>query len=89
MVPPTSVEVDASKAHDLSISFVNDGTGGSHATDTNLYVGGFDINGKHVDGGAFASNNASLGYDAIDPHAAVMVVNGTATYHLGTDYWHA
>ena len=81
--------IDATKAHDLSISFVNDGTGGSHATDTNLYVGGMEVDGHHVDGSAFASNNASLGYDAIDSHAAVMVVNGVATYHLGPDYWHA
>jgi hypothetical protein len=80
--------VDASKAHDLSISFINDAYGGSHATDTNLYVGGLEINGRHVDGNAFASNNASLGYDWIDGHAAVMVVNGAATYHLGSEYWH-
>ena len=65
--------VDATKAHDLSISFVNDGFGGSHATDTNLYVGGVTLDGQHVDGGAFTSNNASLGYDSSDPHAAVMV----------------
>jgi beta-glucanase (GH16 family) len=81
--------IDPDKAHDIAISFLNDDFGGSHETDRNLYVHKLEINGKPVDGSAFAANDASLGYDAIDPHAAVMVTDGTATYHLdGSDYWH-
>jgi beta-glucanase (GH16 family) len=80
--------VDPDKAHDVAIRFVNDAFDGSHETDRNLYVHGLEIDGKPVDGSAFAANDASLGHDAIDPHAAVMVTNGTATYHVGADYWH-
>ena len=80
--------LDPSQAHDVAISFVNDAFGGSHATDRNLYVEGLDINGKHVDGNAFATNDAALDHGSLDPNAAVMVANGTASFHVAADYWH-
>jgi hypothetical protein len=36
--------------HDLAISFLNDGYGGSAATDRNLYVKGIEVNGTPVPG---------------------------------------
>jgi hypothetical protein len=85
-IPVDLGAIDLSEARDLSIRFVNDGTDGPHATDTNLYVAGLELNGQYVQGNAFASNDAALGHDAIEPNAAVMVANGTATYNA-SDYW--
>jgi lysophospholipase L1-like esterase len=75
--------VDASQAHDLSISFANDASNGTQGADRNLYVGGLEVNGHHVDG-----NAASAAPDPLDPNAAALLGNGSVTYHLGSDYWH-
>jgi endoglucanase len=65
--------------HTLSVNFTNDAWGGTPDTDRNLYVNSVDINGVHFQGNT-AVNNAANGNEAVDPTAAVMDVNGTATF---------
>ena len=42
----------AAGAHDVGVSFLNDASGGTAATDRNLYVKGIDVNGTAVPGAA-------------------------------------
>jgi hypothetical protein len=65
----------------IDITFLNDAWGGTSATDRNLYVESLDINGVHFAGNT-AANNAANGGEATDPTAAVMDVNGTATFNI-------
>jgi hypothetical protein len=67
------------------VQFVNDAWDGTAATDghdRDVYIGSITMNGATEQGQAFASNNASLGRDSIDPHAAVMLTNGTVAYNV-------
>jgi serralysin len=68
-----------SGAHTVSVNFINDGWGGTAATDRNLYVQSIDLNGEHILGSS-ANNTAANGSASVDPTAAVMQVNGTATF---------
>ena len=65
----------------VSVQFLNDAWGGSAATDRNLYVQSVDVNGQHFAGNT-AANDAANGYASVDPTAAVMDVNGTATFDI-------
>jgi hypothetical protein len=65
----------------VAINYINDAWGGSADTDRNLYVQSIDVNGVHFAGNT-ASNTAANGAEASDPSAAVMDVNGTATFHI-------
>ena len=73
---------DPNAAHHVEVRFINDawdGQGGE-GHDRNLYVGSVAM-GTHVIAGTNAtSNTASFGYDSLDPHAAVMVGNGTVSF---------
>jgi predicted xylan-binding protein with Ca-dependent carbohydrate-binding module len=64
---------------EVAVNYINDTSGGTVATDRNLYVQGLDANGHHF-AGASATNTASLG--GTDPAAAHMVINGSLTFHL-------
>lgn len=66
-------------AHTVDVNFINDGWGGTAATDRNLYVQSIAIGGETVAGTA-AHNNAANGSEAADPNAAVMMVNGTSEF---------
>jgi endoglucanase len=61
----------------VAVNYINDASGGTSATDRNLYVSGIDVNGHHFDGTS-ATNTASVGYT--DPNAADMLANGTLTF---------
>jgi hypothetical protein len=81
---------DFSTASTVQINYVNDNWGGTADTDRNLYVQSLDINGQHVAGNA-ANNNAAHGEASADPNAAVMHIDGTATFdvqHPTQDLWH-
>jgi hypothetical protein len=65
----------------IDIQFLNDAWGGTPDTDRNLYVQSIDVNGVHFQGNT-AVNNAANGGEASDPSAAVMDINGTATFHV-------
>ena len=65
----------------VDLTFLNDVWGGSAAMDRNLYVESLDVNGIHFQGNT-ATNNAANGAEAIDLTAAVMAVNGLATFHI-------
>lgn len=65
----------------IDIQFLNDAYGGTPDTDRNLYIQSLDINGVHF-GGNTAANNAANGHAGDDPTAAVMDINGTATFNI-------
>jgi endoglucanase len=65
----------------IDVVFLNDAWGGSADTDRNLYVQSVDINGVHFDGNT-AINNAANGGESTDQMAAVMDINGTASFHI-------
>jgi hypothetical protein len=65
----------------IDIQFLNDAWGGSADTDRNLYVQSIDVNGVHFQGNT-ADNDAANGHQADDPSAAVMDIDGTATFHI-------
>jgi hypothetical protein len=65
----------------VDIQFLNDAYGGTPSTDRNLYVQSIDVNGVHFQGNT-ASNDAANGHQADDPSAAVMDINGTATFNI-------
>jgi beta-glucanase (GH16 family)/uncharacterized protein with FMN-binding domain len=67
-------------AHAVTVNFINDAWGGTTSTDRNLYVQSIDINGQHIAGNT-AINTAANGGAAIDPSAAVMLINGHADFH--------
>ena len=68
----------------IQINYVNDNWGGSPDADRNLYVHSIDVNGEQIAGNA-ANNNADNGAAGVDPGAAVMQVNGTATFDTHHD----
>jgi beta-glucanase (GH16 family) len=70
----------SSGSHTVAVNFINDGWGGSAATDRNMYVQSITVNGETIPG-TVAQNTAANGGEASDPSAAVMDVNGTATFH--------
>jgi beta-glucanase (GH16 family) len=70
----------SSGPHTVAVNFINDAWGGSAATDRNMYVQSITVNGETIAGTA-AQNTAANGGEANDPSAAVMDVNGTATFH--------
>lgn len=72
-----------SGSHSVSVQFLNDVWNGSPSTDRNLYVQSVDINGQHYPGSA-ATDPAADGMTWVDPNAAVMLVNGTATFGPGS-----
>jgi Ca-dependent carbohydrate-binding module xylan-binding/RTX calcium-binding nonapeptide repeat (4 copies) len=85
-----SVVSGAEGVHHVEISFVNDaadGQGGGEGHDRNLYIDHIIVNGQPFEG-EVAANNASLGYDFVDPNAAVMVTNGTIGIHTGNGDYH-
>jgi hypothetical protein len=65
--------------HTVSVSYVNDAWNGNPQEDRNLYVQSVTINNDTIPGPA-AVNDAANGGEALDPSAAVMMVNGTATF---------
>jgi hypothetical protein len=65
----------------IDIQFLNDAWGGTADTDRNLYVQSIDVNGVHFQGNT-ADNDAANGHQADDPSAAVMDIDGTATFHI-------
>jgi hypothetical protein len=65
----------------IDINFINDAWGGSADADRNLYVQSIDVNGVHFQGNT-ADNDAANGGEASDPSAAVMDIDGTATFHI-------
>jgi beta-glucanase (GH16 family) len=70
--------------HQVAVNFINDandGQGGD-GNDRNIYVGSITVDGHTYQGNAAASNTAADGYGAMDPNAAVMVSNGTATWNV-------
>jgi hypothetical protein len=72
--------------HKVDVTFIDDTWGGAAASDRNLYVQGIEFNGHHYDGTA-AVNNADYGRGAeYDPHAAVLLGNGTVSFNV--DYFH-
>jgi beta-glucanase (GH16 family) len=66
--------------HSVTVNYINDAWGGSSSTDRNLYVQYVDLDGVHMSGNT-ALNNASAGQASLDTSAAVMKVDGTATFH--------
>ena len=76
--------------HRVAISYVNDANAGAYydaaaggfVNDRNLFVSGLTFNGTHYGSSAIVSNSAAIGFDWLDPHAAVMAANGTLTYDL-------
>jgi len=75
-------DFDPAKPHTVEVRFINnddDGKGGD-GHDRNLYIDWIEIGGKRYEG-EHAANDASRGYDAMSPNAAVMVVNGTVTFN--------
>jgi beta-glucanase (GH16 family) len=70
----------ASGPHTVGINFINDAWGGTAATDRNMYVQSITVNGETLSGTS-AENTAANGESALDPDAAVMAINGTATFH--------
>jgi hypothetical protein len=72
---------DAPGTHTLSVHFLNDAWGGTAGADRNLYVNSVDINGAHFAGNT-AVNDAANGHAGDDPTAAVMDINGTATFNV-------
>jgi hypothetical protein len=65
--------------HDIAVNFINDAYGGSPDADRNLYVGSIKFDGFTMQGSQ-AENSAANGNEAADPSAAVMDVDGTATF---------
>jgi hypothetical protein len=65
----------------IDIQFLNDAYGGSPDADRNLYIQSIDVNGVHFQGNT-AINDAANGHAADDPSAAVMDIDGTATFHI-------
>jgi len=70
----------AAGPHTIGVNFLNDAWGGTAATDRNMYVQSITVNGETLQGPS-AQNTAANGGQASDPSAAVMDVNGTATFH--------
>ena len=76
--------------HEVAIGYINDANSGAYydpaaggfVNDRNLFVSGITFNGTDYGQSAIISNGASIGYDWLDPHAAVMAANGTLTYGL-------
>ncbi|MGE5537733.1 MAG: carbohydrate-binding domain-containing protein [Gemmatimonas sp.] len=64
--------------HTVAINFLNDGWGGTAATDRNLYVQTLTVNGE-VLSYTTAQNDASNGMSA--PDGAIMAINGAMTFH--------
>lgn len=77
----TMVEPIGIGDHTVSIHFLNDSYGGTPNTDRNLYVDSLDVKGIPFQGNT-AVNDAANGHASDDPMAAVMDVNGTATFHV-------
>jgi hypothetical protein len=87
----------------VAVHYIDDASGGTAATDRNLYVSGIEVNGHHF-AGAAAANTASLGH--ADPSATDLLVDGTVTFdtagsakpapppaqtivlHVAEDAWH-
>jgi Ca2+-binding RTX toxin-like protein len=69
----------AAGPHQVVVKFVNDAYGGTAATDRNLYIDSIDVNGHRFEGEA-AADTAASGRAAADPHAGVMMTNGTLTF---------
>jgi beta-glucanase (GH16 family) len=67
-------------AHTIGVNFLNDAWGGSASTDRNMYVQSITVNGETLQGTS-AQNTAANGESGLDPSAAVMAINGTATFH--------
>jgi beta-glucanase (GH16 family) len=63
--------------HTVDVSFINDGWGGTLATDRNLYVQSVTVNGLLVS--TPTANNASNGMATSDG-SVILAINGTATY---------
>jgi hypothetical protein len=65
----------------IDVTFLNDAYGGTPSQDRNLYIETVEVNGITFPG-ATATNNAANGHAADDTAAAVMDVNGTATFNI-------
>jgi hypothetical protein len=72
---------DFSGAQHVQVAFINDGWGGTSATDRNLYVSSISFDGNAIAGNK-AADTASNGNANADPNAAVLMSNGTATFDL-------
>jgi hypothetical protein len=78
---------DTSVAHEIGVTFLNDAYGGPGA-DRNLFVDYVEVNGHRLEGETAHSNTGAVGLEWMDPHAAVLVTNGTASFTVPADYWH-
>jgi len=73
----------------VEVQFLNDAYGGTPSTDRNLYVQGIGVQlpgspEVHSFAGNTAIDDAANGHQADDPSAAVMDINGTATFNVIT-----
>jgi hypothetical protein len=71
-------------SHQVAINFINDANDGTSWTtpdghDRNMYVGYVDVDGQRYQGNTF-TDPASDGFTNVDPNAAVMVSNGSASF---------
>jgi hypothetical protein len=66
--------------HEVDVKFVNDASSGIAGADRNLYIDYITVNGQRYEGET-ASNDASLAMGSLDPHAGVMLVNGTLAFN--------
>lgn len=75
---------DPNTVHHVDVQFINDAWDGQlgEGNDRNLYIGSVTAGGHTIAGQDTTSNTGSHGYDSWDPHAAVMVTNGTAGYDV-------
>jgi beta-glucanase (GH16 family) len=64
----------------VDVQFLNDGWGGSAATDRNLYVQSIDVNGQHF-AASVATNNAANGATTTDGSAPMNIV-GTVDFNI-------
>jgi hypothetical protein len=73
----------------VDVRFINDAWDGrsGEGHDRNLYIGSIAMGTHLVAGTEATSNTGSSAYGNLDPHAAVMVGNGTASFELHGSDW--
>jgi beta-glucanase (GH16 family) len=74
--------------HQVAVTYINDGNENPYYdaaankvfNDRNLFVTGIALNATSYGLGSVVSNSASVGWDLLDPNAAVMAANGTLIF---------
>jgi beta-glucanase (GH16 family)/glutaredoxin-related protein len=84
-----SGDFDPSASHHVDVRFINDAWDGrsGEGHDRNLYIGSIAMGTHLVAGTEATSNTGSSAYGNLDPHAAVMVGNGTASFEFHGSDW--